>query len=117
MIVVEPAAAGSCRDVVELVTDEFDGALPKAVLTEYRAHLAQCEDCRTFREQIRVVVACLGQLRRPQVGEETVPAVRSAKDVTAATRTAPVVGSSPSSTLSRKLVIEQTLQRRHGAFP
>jgi anti-sigma factor RsiW len=43
----------SCREVVEIVTDYLDGALAPDVLGRLEAHLAACDPCRVYVEQIR----------------------------------------------------------------
>lgn len=43
----------SCREVVEIVTDYLDGALDPEVQARLEAHLAPCEPCRAYIEQIR----------------------------------------------------------------
>jgi anti-sigma factor RsiW len=43
----------SCREVVEIVTDYLEGALPADERARLEEHLAVCEPCRTYIEQIR----------------------------------------------------------------
>jgi anti-sigma factor RsiW len=43
----------SCREVVEIVTDYLDGALPPDVIARLEEHLVVCDPCRTYVEQIR----------------------------------------------------------------
>jgi anti-sigma factor RsiW len=43
----------SCRELVELVTDYLDGALPPDALARVEAHLDACGPCRIYVEQIR----------------------------------------------------------------
>lgn len=45
-----------CRDVVEVVTDYLDGTLPDAERRHLEAHLAECEDCAAYVEQIRTTI-------------------------------------------------------------
>lgn len=56
----------TCRELVELVTDYLEGALPDADRARFEAHLDGCEGCRTYLEQFRLVVEAGGQL-----GEES----------------------------------------------
>lgn len=46
-----------CRDVVEVITAYLDGALDGSDRRRLEAHLAQCEDCAAYVEQIRVTIA------------------------------------------------------------
>jgi anti-sigma factor RsiW len=43
----------SCREVVELVTDYLDGALAPDVRERFEVHLAACDPCVFYVEQIR----------------------------------------------------------------
>lgn len=49
----------TCADVVELVTDYLDGALPPRVADRVSAHLAHCDACTTYVEQIRQTSAAV----------------------------------------------------------
>lgn len=46
-----------CRDVVEVVTAYLDGALGETDRRRLEAHLAGCEDCVAYVEQIRATIA------------------------------------------------------------
>jgi anti-sigma factor RsiW len=43
----------SCREVVEIVTEYLDGALPPEAVAQLEVHLAACPPCRVYVEQIR----------------------------------------------------------------
>jgi anti-sigma factor RsiW len=58
----------NCNELVELVTDYLEGRLPAADRRRFEAHLAECESCVTYVEQIRASIAVVGTLR-----EETLP--------------------------------------------
>ena len=45
-----------CSDAVELVTDYLDGALGACDLVAFETHLAQCEGCTVFVDQIRMTI-------------------------------------------------------------
>jgi len=47
----------TCRELVELVTDYLDDALPAPERKRFEAHLAACEGCDRYVEQIRTTVA------------------------------------------------------------
>lgn len=57
----------SCRELVELVTDYLEGALPEPERARFEAHLADCEGCVAHVEQIRETIAVTGRL-----GEEDI---------------------------------------------
>jgi predicted anti-sigma-YlaC factor YlaD len=64
----EPHDHITCQEVVELVTDYFDGALPSDGLDVFEQHLNFCEGCVSYVDQMRTTVATVGR-----VGEEDVP--------------------------------------------
>ena len=46
----------TCRDVVELATEHFEGSLPAGTSERFAAHVAWCEGCQTFLRQLRITV-------------------------------------------------------------
>ena len=46
----------TCQELVELVTDYFDGALDEARRDQLEAHMNVCPDCRRYVEQLRVTL-------------------------------------------------------------
>ena len=52
-----------CDEFVELVTDYLDGALDAGTRRRFTDHLAECDGCEQYLEQIRVTVRRLGVLR------------------------------------------------------
>jgi anti-sigma factor RsiW len=61
----------TCQELVELVTDYFEGALDEATRAEFDAHLALCPGCVTYVEQMRTTIRIVHDLkvlaRRPEV--------------------------------------------------
>jgi anti-sigma factor RsiW len=61
----------TCRELVELVTDYLDDALPDAERMRFESHLAACEGCDRYVEQIRTTVALTRETRaldeRPEI--------------------------------------------------
>jgi anti-sigma factor RsiW len=51
-----------CREVVELVTDYLEGALPRGQRRRLEAHLAGCPHCTEYLAQLRVTVALTGTI-------------------------------------------------------
>jgi predicted MFS family arabinose efflux permease len=49
----------ACRDLVALVTDYLDGVLPTDWRTRLDQHLAECDGCTTYLQQIRTTVELL----------------------------------------------------------
>jgi anti-sigma factor RsiW len=60
----------TCQELVELVTDYLEQALPQPERTRFEAHLAGCRGCRTYVEQMRQTIQAVGTLT-----EETIPPV------------------------------------------
>jgi anti-sigma factor (TIGR02949 family) len=48
-----------CVEVVELVTDYLDGALPDAQARRLERHLGTCPGCAEYLEQLRTVAGSL----------------------------------------------------------
>jgi anti-sigma factor RsiW len=65
----------TCRELVEVVTDYLEGALPAGRHAEVVAHLEGCEDCLRYLAQLqatrRVIASVLVQPTR-MTGPETV---------------------------------------------
>jgi anti-sigma factor RsiW len=62
----------TCQQLVELVTDYFDGALSPAERDRFDAHLTVCPGCEYYLEQMRVtmrVVRTSELEQRPEVAE------------------------------------------------
>lgn len=70
----------SCAEIVDLLTDYLEGALPALPRARVEAHLATCPDCMAYLSQIRTTIALSGRLREehvaPEVLDELVRAFR-----------------------------------------
>ena len=53
----------TCRELVELVTDYLEGALPAGERERFEAHLAACEGCDAYVEQVRRTIELTGRTR------------------------------------------------------
>jgi anti-sigma factor RsiW len=51
-----------CRELVELVTNYLEGRLSEHDRARFEAHLADCEECSTYLEQMRQTIRALGRL-------------------------------------------------------
>ena len=56
---VDPDLA--CRELVELVTDYLEDALPARERKRFEAHLAECEACDAYVEQVRATIRLAGR--------------------------------------------------------
>jgi anti-sigma factor RsiW len=66
----EPLA---CQEMVELITDYLEGALPRAQRRRFESHLKGCEHCSEYLAQMRAMIAASGRLR----AEELTPSMRA----------------------------------------
>lgn len=55
----------ACREFVELVTDYQEGVLPERVERAISAHLALCQPCVDYLDQMRATASALGSLPTP----------------------------------------------------
>jgi anti-sigma factor RsiW len=78
----------SCQELVELVTDYHEGALTRRVRRRFDAHIAACDGCTAYLEQMRETIRVTGRLDveslPPQAREELLEAFRGWKDSRAA---------------------------------
>ncbi len=68
----------TCREVVELVTDYLEGALSRVDRFRFEHHLAGCEGCTAYIEQMRAVIATAGTLREEELEQEVRDALLAA---------------------------------------
>jgi anti-sigma factor RsiW len=59
-----------CQELVELVTDYFEGALSRRDRKRFDAHIAACEHCTLYIEQLRQTIALAGTLREEDVSPD-----------------------------------------------
>jgi anti-sigma factor RsiW len=52
----------SCQELVELVTDYFEGALPPGEHVRFEAHVERCRGCGVYLEQMRATIELVGHL-------------------------------------------------------
>ena len=61
----------SCQQLVDLLTDYLEAALPAELRAACEGHLASCGPCRTYLEQVRKTVVLLGRLIDETVDAES----------------------------------------------
>jgi len=61
----------SCAEFVEVVTDYLEGALDRRSRRRFEAHIAECDGCDTYLDQIRTTVEAAGRLREDELEPET----------------------------------------------
>ena len=73
----------NCNEVVELVTAYLDGALKRRDRKAFERHLARCDGCTNYVEQIRLTIQTVGRVREedlpPELRENLVAAFRDWK--------------------------------------
>jgi anti-sigma factor RsiW len=61
----------TCREVVELVTDYFEGKLSADEAELFEQHLNFCEGCAWYVEQMRATVTAVGRISEEDIPPET----------------------------------------------
>ena len=51
-----------CKELVELITEYLEGALSEVDEARFEQHLAGCDACTTYLEQMRETISALGQI-------------------------------------------------------
>ena len=78
-----PPGGLACRELVELVSDYLEGTLSDADRARFEAHIAPCESCTIYVEQMRHTIALTGRLTTeslsPQAERELLVAFRDWK--------------------------------------
>ncbi len=57
----------TCRELVELITDYIEDGLSARERARFDAHLATCEGCGTYLEQMRQTIKLTGALREDSI--------------------------------------------------
>ena len=57
----------TCRELVELVTDYLEGALPPDQVARFERHLDDCDDCPMYIDQLRTTIRLTGRLAEADV--------------------------------------------------
>jgi anti-sigma factor RsiW len=60
----------TCRELVELVTDYLEGALPDEERARFEAHLVECDGCAAYLAQMRDTLRIAGRLREESIAPE-----------------------------------------------
>jgi anti-sigma factor RsiW len=60
----------SCREVVEILGDYLDGAMTPEDRARLEQHLADCDGCTAYLEQLRSTVRLSGRLSEEAVSPE-----------------------------------------------
>jgi anti-sigma factor RsiW len=60
----------SCQELVELVTDYLEGALPSEERARFDAHLTECDGCTAYLEEMRTTIELSGRFEPELLTEE-----------------------------------------------
>lgn len=61
----------TCREILRLATEYFEGALAPEERLRFERHVAICPPCRGFLAQLRAVHRASGQLSEESLSPET----------------------------------------------
>ncbi len=74
----------SCKELVELVTDYLEGALPPEDHRRFELHIGKCDWCKLYIDQIRLTIKAASKLTEdsldPQAKEELLAVFRTWKN-------------------------------------
>ena len=56
-----------CRELVEVITDYLEDALPQRDRLRFEAHLDECDACRDYVEQFEQTIALSGRIEPEQL--------------------------------------------------
>lgn len=65
----------TCAELVELVTDYIEDAMPAYERTRFDAHVAGCAGCTNYLSEMRTTIRLTGSLTEPAVSEGAVEAL------------------------------------------
>jgi predicted anti-sigma-YlaC factor YlaD len=54
-----------CREFVQLISDYLDGSLPERETRRFQAHLAECDGCEGYLDDVARVVGSLHEATLP----------------------------------------------------
>jgi anti-sigma factor RsiW len=73
----------TCQELVELVTDYLEGAMPARERARFERHIAGCKYCTAYLDQMRITIRTLGRLPEetisPSARDELLEAFRDWK--------------------------------------
>ncbi len=68
----------SCQELVELVTDYLEAALPPEERERFEQHLDECGNCREYLAQMRTTIELAGELTPESLSPGAEQALREA---------------------------------------
>ena len=52
----------TCQELVEIVSEYLEGAMPEPERERFDTHLEDCEGCRRYLDQMRTTIRIMGRL-------------------------------------------------------
>jgi anti-sigma factor RsiW len=65
-----PGAELTCQQLVEIITDYLEGAMPPRERERFELHLAACEGCQHYLGHLRRTIDTLGRMRAQALSDE-----------------------------------------------
>jgi anti-sigma factor RsiW len=60
----------TCKEVVELVNDYLGGAMAASDRARFESHLAACDGCTTYLQQMKTTVELTGRLGEDSLADD-----------------------------------------------
>jgi anti-sigma factor RsiW len=60
----------SCQDLVELVTEYFEGTLPETDRARFEEHIEECFWCARYIDQMRMTIHAVGRIDEDSISPE-----------------------------------------------
>ncbi len=60
----------SCQEIVELVTEYVEGTMDAGLRAAFDHHLAKCDGCTNYLEQIEVTIRLTGTIRPEELSPQ-----------------------------------------------
>ena len=76
----------ACRELVERVSDYFEDTLPVRDRARLEAHIAECDDCAIYLDQLRETMRLAGRVEIARLRPEARAALTEAFDAWVASR-------------------------------
>ena len=70
-----------CREFVELVTDYLEDRLTREDRRRFEAHLAECDGCTGYLEDMRTMLAAMGTVAMPADPHTREALLRAVRDL------------------------------------
>ena len=68
----------ACREVLDLLTDYLEAALPPGLHAQVELHLLECDHCTRYLDELRATIGALGALTEDEVPSDVRDALLTA---------------------------------------